>query len=331
MHLQEISTRKLLIRAVAGLMAVAAPCLLGQQSALLLAQAATVQAPTEQTQKIPEWEAAARGAAAGGKLEFEVASVREDLSGKFHPWPFSMDTDDGYPNAGGLFTADLSLGEYIAFAYKLPQQYNMIAHLPDWAKSKHFEITARPPAGTTKDQLRLMMQALLAERFKLALHYETQETEALVMTLAKPGKLGPRLRLHADGPACDVVAQRPPGATITFDMFPCNTYMAATDRPDVILAGARNTSVESMAAFFSSVGRMRPIVDRTGITGNIDFSMEYKPAARGAAAPGADAQAELPGTTFEQAVRDQLGLKLEPAKAPLDIPVVDHVEMPSEN
>lgn len=151
------------------------------------------------------------------------------------------------------------------------------------------------------------------------------------MTLAKPGKLGPRLRLHADGPACDAVVPRPPGAQVTFDMFPCNIYMAMNEPDNVTLAGARNTSVESMAAFFSSVGRMRPIVDRTGIKGAIDFSMEYTPEPRGAPAAGGDTEAAVPEATFDQVVKDQLGLKLEPAKLPLEVPVVDHVEMPSEN
>jgi bla regulator protein blaR1 len=277
-------------------------------------------------QAVPDWVTAA-----GGHAEFDAASVREDPTGKYKGPPFSTDADDDFTNASGLFTADGPINGFIAFAYKLPQQYSMISHLPDWAKSKHFEITARAAAGTTKDQMRLMMQSLLAERFKLALHYETQETPVLVMTLMKPGTLGPRLRLHKDGPGCDVVTPRPPGATITFDMFPCNTYMAATDRPEVILSGARNTTSELMAAFFSSVGYKKPIMDRTGITGTIDFSMEYATPVRGSAPPSADAQAALPGATFEQAVKEQLGLKLEPAKAPLAIPVVDHVEMPSEN
>src|ERR1017187_10493644 len=331
MHLQKISTRKLLIRAIAGLMAVAAPGLPGQQSALLLAQVATVQAPTAQTQKVPSWEAAARAAAAGGMMAFEVASVREDLSGKYHEPPFSMDADDSFTSTGGLFTADLSLGGLIAFVYKLPRQYNLLSHLPDWARKKQFEIQARAAGNPTKDQMRLMMQSLLAERFKLALHYETQDTQVLIMTLMKPGKLGPRLRLHADGAACDMVVPRPSGATVTFDMFPCNVYMMATDRPELFLAGARNTTVELMAAFLSNVGHMRPIVDRTGISGKIDFSMEFAPEKRGAPPPSTDAQADLPGTTFDQAVKEQLGLKLEPAKLPLEIPVVDHVELPSEN
>jgi len=277
-------------------------------------------------QTVPGWQTAA-----GGHAEFEVASVREDLSGKYSTPPFSIDSDDDFADTGGLFTADGPLTTYISFAYKLSQQHNMLSHLPDWAKSKHFEIQARAAGHPTKDQMRLMMQSLLADRFKLALHFETQETQVLVMTLTKPGKMGPRLRLHADGPPCNVVAPHTPGSTVTFDMFPCRSYMAINMPDNVLLAGARNTTAELMGAFFTNVGHMRPIVDRTGIAGNIDFSMMYTPEKRGAAAGSADASVDLPETTFEQAVKDQLGLKLEPAKAPLQIPVIDHVEMPSEN
>jgi uncharacterized protein (TIGR03435 family) len=67
------------------------------------------------------------------------------------------------------------------------------------------------------------------------------------------------------------------------------------------------------------------------MNGTIDFAVEYTPERRGASAASPDGQAELPGTTLEQAVKDQLGLKLEQTKVPLAIPVVDHVELPSEN
>jgi uncharacterized protein (TIGR03435 family) len=284
-----------------------------------------IAAAAAQAQNAPDWQTTA-----GGKMAFEVASVRENPSPKYNS-SIPTDADEDWVPSGGLFNVNGSLAGLISFAYKLPQQHNLLQHLPDWAKTKSFDVQARAAGDPTKDQMRLMVQALLAERFKLALHFETQDTQVLVMSLAKPGTMGPRLRLHKDGPPCDVVTPRPPGATITFNMFPCKGYMSASDRPDVILAGARDTTVELMAAFFSNVGHMRPIVDRTGIAERIDFSMEYVPAARGAAAPNADGQASVPGTTFEQAVRDQLGLKLEPAKVPLEIPVVDHVELPSEN
>ncbi len=302
------------------MMAIAALCLCGTAWGQ-----ATGQTSAALAAKVPEWVTRA-----GGKAEFEAASVREDPTPKYMV-SLPVDSDEDWVPTGGLFDVEGPLTMFVSFAYKLPQQHNMLSHVPEWAKTKYFKIQARAAGDPTKDQMRLMVQALLAERFKLALHFETQDTPVLVMSLTKPGTMGPRLRLHKDGPPCDVVTPRPPGATITFNMFPCKGYMSASDRPDVILAGARDTTVELMAAFFSNVGHMRPIVDRTGIIERIDFSMEYAPPARGAAAPNADGQASVPGTTFEQAVKDQLGLKLEPAKAPLEIPVVDHVELPSEN
>ena len=286
-----------------------------------------IAAPVAQAQDTPAWQTSA-----GGKMAFEVASVREDPSGKWVPPPFSFDADDEFKDTGGLFTADANLATYVSFAYKLPIQYNLLSGLPDWAKKENFAIQARAAGNPTKDQFRLMMQSLLADRFRLALHHEMQERLVLIMTLAKPGKLGTRLRLHADGPACNVVTPRPPGAEITFDMFPCHILLMANKPDNVLLAGARDTTVELMDAFFDNVGHLgRPIMDRTGIHGTVDFSMEFTPDPKGAAAAGVDGQTDLLGTSFVEAIREQLGLKLEPAKAPVAIPVVDHVEMPSEN
>lgn len=171
---------------------------------------------------------------------FDVASVRDDPSGKWVPPPFSFDADDAFKDTGGLFTADANLATYISFAYKLPIQYNLLSGLPEWAKKEHFVIQARAEGNPTKDQMRLMMQSLLAERFKLALHYEMQDRTVLAMTLAKPGTFGQRLRLHADGPPCSVVTPRPKGAQITFDMFPCDVILMANE-PDTCCSPARAT------------------------------------------------------------------------------------------
>jgi len=265
-------------------------------------------------------------------MAFEVASVREDPAGKYQSPPYSIDADDdGDIPSSGIFLADLPLTGYISFAYKLPAQHTMLEHVPDWAKKTHFVIQARVPGKPTKDQLRLMMQSLLEDRFKLKLHFETQVEPVLFMTLMKPGMLGPKLRKHSDGPPCTVVAPHPPNSTLTFDMFPCEGYLAI-DRPDhTVLSGARNTTMQLMAAFFTNVGHMRPIVDQTGLSGKIDFSMEYTPEPRDPLKAGAGAEEEFSGTTFLEAVNDQLGLKLTSGKAPLSIPVIDNVEMPSPN
>lgn len=285
----------------------------------------TAAAQPTPTQPAPDWQTKA-----GSKMAFDVASVREDPTGKYGAPPFSMDADDAFKPTGGLFTADVPLSQYISFAYKLPIQYNLLSGLPEWAKKEHFVIQARAAGNPTKDQMRLMMQSLLADRFKLALHYEMQDRTVLVMTLAKPGTFNQRLRLHVDGAPCSVVTSRPKGAQITFDMFPCHLILMTFKPDNVILAGARDTTVELMAAFFSNVGHLGPIVDRTGISEPVDFSIDFLPEKRPDPA-AANSQADVPGTSLRDALQSQLGLRLKPATAPLSIPVVDHIEQPSAN
>ena len=257
-------------------------------------------------------------------MSFEVASVKQDLSGSISP-PFSIDSDDDDTPTGGLFAAQMPLTSYISFAYKLTQQNPMISNLPSWASTERFEIQARAAGNPTEDQLRLMLQSLLADRFKLAIHFETRELPVLALTFIRPGKPGAGLRLHADGPPCNVVVPRTANSTVDISMFPCNVIMAINKPDHTILAGARNTTSRLMAAFFTNVGHPgRPVVDRTGLSDKIDFAMEYMPEDR-------NSQPDLPGETFLGAIKDQLGLKLDPVKAPLDIPVIDHIERPSEN
>ena len=101
---------------------------------------------------------------------------------------------------------------YITFAYKLwPTQQQgeaLLAQLPKWAREESIVIEAKADGNPTKDQMRLMVQSLLADRFKLTLHFERRQTPVFALALAKPGRLGPKLRPHAEGPPCD--AQVPP-------------------------------------------------------------------------------------------------------------------------
>jgi uncharacterized protein (TIGR03435 family) len=274
---------------------------------------------------VPAWVTAA-----GGRAEFEVVSVREDSAWKFLSPPYSIDADDaGNGDYSGIFRAEMPLTSYISFAYKLNQQYPMLEGLPEWASKKAFVVQAQVAGKPTKDQVRLMVRAMLEERFGLKLHFETKEMPVLFMTLAAPGKMGPGLQLHSDGTPCNVVAERPKGVTPTFAMFPCEVYMGI-DRPDhTTLMGARDTTMAAMTAFFSNVGKMRPIVDRTGITGRIDFSFVFVRERRGPA-PVAEEEAVF-GDTFADAVRKQLGLKLEAGRAGVAVPVVDRVELPTGN
>src|SRR5215471_5506235 len=170
-----------------------------------------VMAQDTQPPKEPEWQIAA-----GGKRAFEVASVKLD-DGPFRPPNFPLDPGDAYRAVGGRFSADFPLATYIAFAYKLSlspdQRQAMLAHLPDWVGNDRYAVEARAEGNPTKDQMRIMVQSLLAERFQLAAHFESRVFPAFAMTLVKPDKTGPKLRPHSEGVPCE--ATPPPDGPIT--------------------------------------------------------------------------------------------------------------------
>ncbi len=277
--------------------------------------------------------------AAGGKMEFEVASIHLGEPGQFTPPNFALDTGNGRIPPGGRFHADFPLAVYITFAYKLwltsEQMDTMLAHLPKWVATDQFVIDARAEGNPTKDQMRLMVRSLLADRFKLTSHFETQETPVLAMVLAKPGKLGPNLEPHEQGPPCD--APLPPAPGKTADVFPpnCDLYVMSVGSSSnhSIRLGSRNTTMAQVADSLPGPGRLgRPVVDETGLTGTYDFVLNFVPENYNASlSPGTTVTLDSAGPTFLEAVKDQLGLKLIPKKAPVRILVIDHIEQPSPN
>lgn len=274
-------------------------------------------------------------AAAGG----QTVSAKGGTS--FRPPPYPLDNRNAYV-PGGRFSAVFPLWTYISFAYKLSpnddQRRSALAHLPAWVGDDRYAIDARGQANATKDQIRLMMQSLLAERFKLAVHFETREVSVLALTLVKPGVPGPKLRPHAEGPPCpDAFVSGPPPART--DVFPanCETAGLTRTREGLTRIGSRNTTMALIADAIYSYASLskeidKPVVDRTGLTGEFDFIVEYSgnPLAR-PAQPDADGVASEPQESFLNAVRTELGLKLVPARAPIRMLVIDHVERPSEN
>ncbi len=291
------------------------------------------QAQVASTAGVPEWQAAA-----GGKMAFEVASVKHD-QGEFRPPNFPLDPGDAYRPVGGRFAADFPLATYITFAYKLSlapdQRQAMLAHLPEWVSTDRFDIQARAEGNPTKDQMRLMVQSLLADRFKLAVHFETQVGPAFALLLVKPDKTGPKLRPHSEGVPCEATppSNGPMPPARDGQTFPpvCDTYMMMISITGA-KAGSRNTTMPVLAGALPGIGRLdHPVVDQTGLSGRYDFSIEFMPEANRPAAPSPDTPADPQGPSFLDALREQLGLKLQSTKAPLQILVVDHVERPSAN
>ena len=174
---------------------------------------------------------------------------------------------------------------YIQFAYKLSltreQRNSILASLPKWVATDSFTIHARASGNPTKDQIRLMMQTLLADRFKLAIHFETAQVPVLALVLVKPGKTGPKLRPHADGLPCDAAL---PASANRFEVYPheCSVYALIMQPNHMFLAGSRNTTMELIAASLPTLpeGVDRPVVDETGLSGRFDFTIEWTPEPR---------------------------------------------------
>lgn len=279
--------------------------------------------------------------AAGGKMSFDVSSVRLNTSGSNAAntnFPWTMGTE--VPQTGGLFVAtNWPLYQYIFFAYKptSAQQTALLNALPKWTKTDHFDVQARANGDPTADQYRMMMQSLLAERFKLAMHIETHDTPVFALVLAKPGKFGPQLRLHVDNPPC---ADAPIGSSagmplITGDGFPkvCGRVGPLPPKTPGRVAGwgGRNVMLADFAASlgYSAISQLgRPLIDDTGIAGNVDLFVEWTPPMP----PSANVTPEMqdaPG--LADALNQQLGLKLQPTNAPLESMVVDYIEEASPN
>jgi len=239
---------------------------------------------------------------------------------------------------------DFPLKAFVAFAYKLlPAEIS--AKLPkSFSQDDLFEIEARAPGNPTKDQLRLMMQSLLADRFKLRVHFETREGPVFALSLVRPGHIGPKLHPHADGPACpdsfEMGSMLSPPRNAN-DAFPSMCGVTQTTRAaNATLLGARDITMEEFAegalyGMGSLTGEVdKPVADQTGLKGRYDFRLElpvgtfsFSPAPPNPDAPPANPK----GTPFLNAVREQLGLKLVSSKGPIRKLVIDHAEPPSGN
>jgi uncharacterized protein (TIGR03435 family) len=311
---------KLLLGAV-GLITIAAPVVFG------LAQA---------TNEMPNWQKAA-----GGKMAFEVATIKPAEPGKRIEANVGLNVDDEPIPRGGRLLVQGTLPSLIEFAYKIlstrEQQDAMLAHLPKWVAGDSFVIEAKAEGNPTKDQMRLMMQSLLADRFKLALHFETREMPALALVLDKPGRIGPRLRPHTEGLPCDAKWTPPPDpsspSVVPGGFMPfCGANALMFTPHHSFLVGGRGVTLQYIANYIPQwQGFGRPVVDRTGLSGTYDFSLDSMPERNDPSTPGTDAQLDTGAPTFLAALKEQLGLKLQPTRARIQVPVINHVEQPSPN
>jgi uncharacterized protein (TIGR03435 family) len=308
---------------------------LGFSSMPLKAQATTGEIPQAKSNTMPAWQVAA-----GGHMEFEVASVRPAEPGARFRTNINLNLEDDPVPVGGRFSATAALGSYIAFAYMFfpagHQSDAVFARLPRWATTDLFTIEAKAPvANPSKDQMRLMMQSLLAERFKLAVHFETRSIPVMALVLVEPDKLGFRLRPHSQGPPCD--AQIPPvdrsSPKIPEVWMPvCGNSQMIDLANNTVILGSRNATMAVLAAYVPTLVELdRTVVDQTGLSGKFDFELNFTPPWKIPKEQSTDTQLDLTGPTFLEALKDQLGLKLKPSRDTVQTIVIDHVEQPSPN
>jgi uncharacterized protein (TIGR03435 family) len=242
---------------------------------------------------------------------FEVATVRENKSGETR---FQIEV-----LPGGRFNAiNMTLWQILSVAYpidgRFPDEIQLIGG-PTWIKSTRFDIVAKvegsPMLDTNKpgatvtaidrnavEQVRLMLRQLLADRFKVRVHHETRNLPIYNLVLARPeGGIGPALRATAPdcGPLCGSIRSTAPG-NVT----------------------ATSVSVGSIAHTMSAWLK-RTVVDKTGIDGNVDFTLTYAP----------EGVSDSSAPSIFTAVQEQLGLKLEPATGPVEVIVIDSAERPT--
>jgi uncharacterized protein (TIGR03435 family) len=286
---------------------------------------------------------------------FEVASVKPgtpptpvDLGGGRMTVRFSgCSGGPGTADPGRLSCVNTSLANLITNAYNLKRDQGQ-AGFPGWMEDTRFDVLAKIPAGTTREELRLMEQNLLAERFKLAVHFEKKEMQVFELTVGRNGpklkESPPTLDPPADAaPSMPSTIGKPPRDADGFPVMPRRSGMASmsTTNGRVRLTFTDET-VEQFVSMLSSQ-LSRPVTDLTGLKGKYDItltcsadSLGMTPMRAGAASPPDGAASPAldlePAPTLFEAVQQQLGLKLEQRKGPVDILIVDHVEKtPVEN
>jgi uncharacterized protein (TIGR03435 family) len=324
-------SRNRLLVGVAALTVVSGPILLGLGNAALRAQTAAAEPSTA----VPRWQTVA-----GGERAFDVASIRQNNKPDSPVnQNVALDALDDSPPTGGLFiSTNADLITYIIFAYKIGdtnQYQSLLAELPEWARNDRFDIEARAKDDPTKDQMRLMMQSLLKDRFKLAIHTEIEQRPVYALVLEKFGKTGPQLQPHPENQPCSATRLTvPPGSG---PPLLCGALQVWQDNGQMHMR-MLDMTMEQIASYLGVQARrqgqlpLRPVVDQTGLTGKFDFNIDFTPESNHPLPPGVDVQPDTaPGTTFLEALKEQLGLKLVKRTGSVNIFVIDNVEHPSVN
>jgi uncharacterized protein (TIGR03435 family) len=263
---------------------------------------------------------------------FEVASVRSN--------PSRTDSRGIRVLPGRLAITGLTVREIVAYAYGIPNplRFSGISAGPKWLNEDRFDIVAKANGDVSTDQLRVMLRALLADRFRMVARNTTAGMPIYALRLSRnDGALGPRLRRTPDIDCVRFIADRggvpPPLPRDPKDVPSC----VIRAEPGLIVARSRTIPDLTMVAF-PRVVEDRVVVDRTGLKGNYDVLVEWTPDRRPFAA-ATDLPPGLPvpppplagGPSIFTALQEQLGLKLQSERGPVEVLLIDRIEKPRED
>jgi uncharacterized protein (TIGR03435 family) len=234
------------------------------------------------------WSIAIAVSALAQQPAFEVASVKPSPAA---PFGQNLSINLGAVHQNELTLTNTTLCESLRFAYHLVSDDQVAG--PGWIKDREFryDVVAKGPANATREQLLEMLQTLLDERFKLAMHREPRVVAHYELVVAKGG-----LKIHPSKP----------GASDDLNY----------------LRGHFSSQWMPMFRFTMILSRQlrQAVIDKTGLTGPYDIDLEWTPDEPNGAPP------EAPGTSIFSAIQDQLGLRLEARKSPIEVLVVDRAE-----
>jgi uncharacterized protein (TIGR03435 family) len=250
--------------------------------------------------KIAVWAAAAAGlgmAQTTAAPAFEVATIKPSQ-------PDTPGPSIGI-SAGRLTLTSFTLKELMVYAYWIhPSQ---IVAAMGWMESDKYDVIAEPEGDhVPEEQLRKMLQTLLADRFQLRSHHELKALPAYAFVV---GKNGSKMKARTPGDGG-------PGFRLVFQ--------------GARLPG-RNASLAQLAFVLQAIVLDRPVLDKTGLTGNFDFDLSWTPNETQFGGKGASMPADPDSPDIFTAVQEQLGLRLESQRDPVDVLAIDHAEKPSAN
>ena len=284
------------------------------RTALLVAVVLTSQAAAPRAQDAPS-----------PPLRFDVASVKPNTAGGCPPCNLSLTPD-------GVRVNNLPLSTILWMSHRI--QADQFVDIPSWARTENFDITGKAPAGVpiTIDNVMAMMRDTLAERFQLKTRREMREQPVYALVQMKQGAFGPKLAPAKGG--CPGLggppggATPPPPPTPLAQPTPAMLRCGGTTRPGYV--GVHGLPLNALTRLVGPmIGRI--VVDRTGLEGNWDLDLEFTPEGLdpfGGAPPApASAPSDLPSVFT--AVQEQLGLKLESTRAPVEVVVVERLERPT--